>query len=184
MPAAKKSVINLPKYTLGKSSDLQDLILPSGATCQARRPGVQGLIAAGLLDSFDDLTSLVKTEHLDTKSLKGIASTPKITAEDTKAAIDLLSGDQTKLHAAFLMIDRLTAYVVTQPKVWIDYRLMVDVDGVKREENDEEFAKREAMATEQDAIAVRLIDLDDKVFLMQWAVGGSSDLTLFREGPQ
>jgi len=161
----------MPNYTLGQASDLHDLTLPSGDTCQARRPGVQGLISAGLLDSFDELTALVKTEHLDKHDIKAAA---KVTPEDAKSAVDTLMADPSKLATAFQMVDRLVAGVVTQPKVWVDYQL--------KDEIDEDYAKRVKRAAEDEAIPVRAVDLDDKMFILQWAIGGSSDLAVFREG--
>lgn len=167
MPAKKS-------YSLGKSSEFHDLTLPSGATCQARRPGVQGLISAGLLDNFDELTALVKTEHIDANSPRGIASTPKVTAEDTEAATALLMKDKDKLATAFQMVDRLAAYVVTQPLVWVDYQLTGEADVA--------YAERVEQAAKDEAIPVRAVDLEDKMYLLQWAIGGTSDLSSFREG--
>lgn len=161
-------------YTLGKASDLHDLTLPSGATCQARRPGVQGLISAGLLDNFDELTALVQTEHIGPNSLKGTA--PKVSPDDVAHVAKILNEDKGKIHTAFLLVDRLAAYVVTEPKVWVDYQF--------KDEPDEGFEKRAKEAKEAGAIPVRAIDLDDKMFLLQWAVGGTSDLAEFRKGSQ
>jgi hypothetical protein len=156
------------KYTLGQASEGHDLTLPSGATCRARRPGSQGLIDAGLLDSFDELTSLVKTEHLDRGK--------KITAADTLAAVESFSANKDKFHSALLLMDRLAVAVVIQPKVWIDYQLI--------DETDAAFNKRKKAAADDHAIPVRLIELEDKSFLLQWAIGGSSDLKSFREGSE
>lgn len=167
------------QYTLGSGGSqesLFDLTLPSGKTCQARRPGPQGLIAAGLLDSFDELTALVKTEHLDTKTAGGIAALEHVTAADTAAATKAFMADPSKLAAAFTMIDRLTAYIVTQPPVWVDYRL--------KDESDDDWNVRQEAAAKIGAIAVRVIDLDDKMFLLNWAMGGSADLTSFRQGSE
>lgn len=160
------------QYTLGQTANamaLVDLTLPSGATCQARRPGVQGFIAAGVLDNFDQLTSLVQTEHLDKHTAKGQA---RVSKEQTKKAATELMADPDKLATSFQMIDRLTAYAITQPAVWIDYQLT--------NESDEDWAKRQKEKP-AGAVAVRAVDLQDKMFLITWAVGGSSDLEAFRE---
>lgn len=167
-----------PKYTLGKGSEGIDLTLPSGATCQARRPGVQGLIAAGMLDNFDQLTSLVKTEHIDKNTPRGIAAQEKVTAADVAHATKVMTEDSDKLMTALQLMDRLTAYVVIQPAVWVDYK-MKDGDEV---ESDEDFAKRAAKAKADEAIPVRVVDDNDKMFLLNWAVGGSADLAAFRQG--
>lgn len=167
------------RYTLGanRTSALVDLTLPSGATCQARRPGVQGLISAGVLDGFDQLTALVQTEHIDrqeaAKSSRPKASDKVTEADATQAALALIA-DKEKLHAGILLIDKLVVYVVTQPALWIDYQM--------KDESDADFAKRQSEALANDSFAVREVDLDDKMFLINWAVGGSAELASFRKG--
>lgn len=164
------------KYTLGRQSSDggHDLELPSGATCRARRPGVQGLITAGLLDNFDQLTALVQTEHIDPHTPKGqIAAARKVTADDVASAASIMA-DKEKLHTAFLTMDRIAAYCIMEPVVWIDYQL--------KDESDEDWDKRQAKATEDEALAVREIDLDDKMYVLNWAVGGVADLAAFRAG--
>jgi hypothetical protein len=161
-------------YTLGTkaaASHLIDLELPSGATCQARRPGVQGFIAAGVLDNFDQLTSLVQTEHINKNRPQGMARAAKVSEEQTQAAAGQLMADLEKLATGFQMIDRLVAYAITQPPVWVDYQLT--------NESDDDWAKRQEK--EGDRLAVRMIELEDKLFIMQWAVGGSADLETFRK---
>lgn len=178
------------KYTLGSKKDagLFDVTLPySGETCQARRPGAQGLIEAGILDSFDDLTSLVQTEHIEPNTPKGIAARDKVTKEDELAAGKAFLADPEKLNTAVSLIDRLTAYVITQPVVWIDYKLKVKDSSAKdgeRIETDEEFNVRKAAAEAVDAVSVRVLDIDDKMWLMQWAMGGEADLKGFRQGSE
>ena len=164
------------KYTLGQAPDLHDVTLPSGATCQAKRPGVQGMIEAGLLDSFDELTALVQSEHIAPKTPQGMAAAEKVTPGQVKSATDILMADPSKLATAFHLIDRMVAGVVVQPPVWVDYQL--------KDEPDEEWTKRQEKALEDEALAVRSIDLDDKMFLVEWSIGGSGDLTSFRKGRQ
>jgi hypothetical protein len=172
MPAKPKK-----SYTLGQkgsAENLHDLELPSGATCQARRPGAQGMIEAGLLDNFDDLTALVKTEHVDPNMTGRIAGAAKVMPEEAQAAAKAMTLDKAKFEMALEMVDRLTAYVVVQPVVWVDYQL--------KNEPDDEWNRRQEHAAKNEAVDVRAVDLDDKMFLLQWAVGGSADLTAFREG--
>lgn len=156
----------------GRHGSLHDLELPSSETCRARRPGVPGLIAAGVLDSFDQLTSLVQTVHVDKNTLSA-ASAAKVTTQEQVDAAKAMLADQEKLSAGFEMIDKLVAYVVVMPPVWVDYQM--------KGETDAEFAARAAKAEEDEAVAVTDVDLDDKMFLMNWSVGGSADVTTFRK---
>lgn len=166
------------KYSLGAKTDdgLHDVDLPSGHTVQAKRPGVQGLIAAGLLDNFDELTALVQTEHIEPQTPKGrsAAASQKVTPDQTKAAAEALMKDPSKLATAFHLLDRLVAHIVVQPPVWIDYQ--------GKDEPDEEWEARQDKAKEDGAYAVREVDIEDRMFLLNWSIGGSADLTAFRAG--
>lgn len=155
------------KYTLGAKEPRFDITLPSGETCQVRRPGVQGLIKAGVLDSFDTLTSLVQQEIN--------RNTPQLAARQAKAdiAAEVLR-DPSKIQAGLEMIDRLAAYIITAPVVWCDFQLP--------KESDEDFETRKAKAIQDEAVPTSAIDDNDKIFVMNFAVGGSADLTAFRAG--
>lgn len=130
---------------------LVDLPCPSGQLCQVRRPGIPGLIKAGILDSLDSLTGLVQTEHID-RVRKG-----EIKAEDMQD----LAKNKDKLLQAMTLADKVVCYAVVQPKVLPD---------------PEEGAEREP-----GAIYVEDIDLTDKMFIFQFVVGGVSDLEQFRK---
>jgi hypothetical protein len=165
------------KYSLGvKLNDgLMDVELPSGHTIQARRPGVQGLVAAGLLDNFDELTALVQTEHIEPNTTgRPVAGLPKVDGDQSKATAESLMRDPKKLETALHLMDRLAVYVIVQPPAWIDYQ--------GKDETDEAWEARKAQAESEEMYPVRQIDLDDKMFLLNWAVGGSSDLAGFRAG--
>lgn len=93
------------QYKLG-ANKAHELDVPSGNTCLVRRPGVQGLIKEGLLDSLDSLTSLVQIEHIDSKD-------PKKMAE----AVQGLAGRKEDLAKGMEMVDRALCAVIVQPKV-------------------------------------------------------------------
>jgi hypothetical protein len=140
-----------------------ELELPSGETCLAIRPGAQGLIKAKLLDSLDQLTSLVQVEHID-------ANDPR-KASETKVSIEELAKDPEKLDQGLAMIDRVICHVVKAPVVLMDL-------------TEEEQAARVARglpAVDPEAIYASYVDEEDKMFIVQWAVGGTSDLIQFRE---
>lgn len=100
MPAKAK------KYTLGTAEQLFDLTCPSGQTCQVRRPGPQGLIEAGLLDSLDTLTGIIKTEHLD--RVDG-----KVTAADIK---DFVARPDA-IRDGLQLMNKVVIYCVVQPEL-------------------------------------------------------------------
>lgn len=166
---AKKAASPANKYNMGmksnvSESDLHDLTVPSGALCQARRPGVQGLISIGLLDSLDSLSALVKTEHFD--RVEGRAK-PEQSPADIKAG----------MVAGMELIDKIALYCVLQPEL----KPEPDRNDPKSwDEGAETEGERKGKVP--GLIYVDDVDLFDKMFIMQWAAGGSEDLETFRSG--
>jgi len=171
MPAKSKKQ---SKYKLGSSvsdAGAVDLPCPTGALVRVRRPGVPGLIKMGLLDSLDQLTSLVQVEHFQ-----------RVGAVDkTAEAIQAFASDTEKVDAAFKMMHKLVVGVVIEPKVlpvpvWEEGTPQAgEPMGMEdREEND--------AAWDEDAVYVDTVDLTDMMFIMQFVVGGSNDLAAFRQG--
>lgn len=146
-----------PTYDLGQKSgdDLHDLRVPSGALCQVRKPGVTGLIEAGVLDSVDQLTSLVQTEHIG----------PKMPGAATKAVKDF-AAQPRQVAAGLDLVGKVVIWVVVQPKLY-------DPAACSAQELADHMAAGH--------VSVKKIDLLDQVFIMNWAVGGSADLRTFRE---
>lgn len=161
MPAQDKTP---KKYGFGKVKDTMDLTLPSHEdpddensphnVCRVRRPGVQGLIAAGVLDSFDSLTGLVQSEHLDRVDGKNDRK------KDTKEEMALLKDQKENIMKALALVDKVVLYCVVEPK------LLPVSDGERDDEK----------------LYVDDVDLDDRMFILQFALGGSSDLETFRKG--
>lgn len=96
------------KYGLKKSGETEELSLPSGELCLVRRPGVQGLIKAGILDSLDSLTGIVQIDHID-------ANDPKKMAK----AVESLARRPDDLASAMELLDKVLVYVVVEPKVYL-----------------------------------------------------------------
>jgi hypothetical protein len=128
--------------------------------CLVRRPGPQGLIRLGLLDNLDQLTSLVskKIDELGGK----VKSSNEVDAETVKA----LAANKEQLQAAMDLVDKVVCGVVVEPRV---YLVPVEDD------------KGVTPPREPDRLYVDEVDLEDKVFILNFAVGGSSDFTSFRE---
>jgi hypothetical protein len=107
-----------PKYGLGRASSTTDLLLPSGNTCLVTRPGVQGLIKMGVLDSLDSLTSIVQKDHLDTNDPKKMQAA---VSEFAKRPADLLEGMR--------IIDKTVCAVIVNPHVEMPPESDQDRDG-------------------------------------------------------
>lgn len=155
-----------PNYALGLVNKSFDLELPSGAVCLAIRPGAQGLIKAGLLDSLDQLTGLVQGELIDIHDPKRL-----------QQAVKGMTIDSKRLAEGLDMVDRCIAHVVQEPKVWLD---------------EPEFDKTGKPAVDGSGhpvykprqpgkIYADMVDLEDKMFIFNWAMGGTADLKSFRD---
>jgi hypothetical protein len=171
------------KPTAWGGEHLIDLEMPSGQLAQVRRPGVSGLVRAGLLDSLDTLMSLVKTEHID-RVKTGEPTTREITPEDMKE----LSKDSGRLLQALDLMDRVTEYAVVQPSVLRPVQRdesgkpLLMWKGKLEEDGSQIMEELELPDGERDAgqVYTDMVDPTDKVYLFQFVVGGVRDLEQFR----
>lgn len=133
----------------GGVGTLTDITLPSGQRCLAQRPGPEGLMAAGLLDDLDLLSTVL----------------PKAAGNRPGAAKKVDASHLLKNRQAFgealKMINRITVHVVVKPE------LTDEPDDPK----DKEIGK----------IYPSSVSMEDKLYLFNWAVGGTRDLQSFRE---
>jgi len=143
-------------YGIGLANKPMELPLPSGAVCLAIRPGAQGLIKLGLLDSLDQLTGMVQREQIDSKDPK----------KQMQAAVNSIAADPKQLIEGLEMVDKAIAHIVKEPRIHLDE---YEEDGVTAKPRDSE----KVYADE--------VDLEDKMFIFQWAVGGTADLATFRQ---
>lgn len=147
------------KYKVGKGSKPIELMLPSKDedgnhnVCLVKRPGVQGLIAAGLLDSFDSLTGLVGLHFEESEGKQAL-----------EEGVRALSENKEKLKDALDLIDKVVVFTVVEPSVLP----LPDGDWLR----------------DPDALYIDEVDIDDKMFILNFVVGGTSDLEAFREGTE
>lgn len=136
----------------GGIGDLEDVTVPSGQTCLVRRPGMQGLIKAGVLHNVDSLSQIVNEKHL--KRIDGKAS--------TEIDMSSLMGDEEGLEEVMHVMDKVICHVVVKPEVH-----MTPNDRTRRQAG---------------IVYADMIDLIDKMHLFNYAVGGTRDLESFRLG--
>jgi hypothetical protein len=129
------------------------LTVPSGETCRVIRPGVEGLIQAGVLHDIDSLTALVDEKHL--KRVKG----------QQQVDVQSLLADSKNLENLFHVVERVVSYVVREPVV-----KMTPEDPTNRQAGDHIYCDQ--------------IDLEDKMFIFDYAVGGTKDIESFRAKTQ
>jgi len=140
----------------------EELTLPSGQTCRARRVTIVSMIEAGILNEADSLTGIVDQY---TRKVKGGK-----TADGVKIDNSIL-GDPKALALMIEMADRAVPAIVVSPPVSLHfYERKVGSTKVTKKYTDEE---RDKLRTERPGlIFTDQIDLDDKMELFQWGVGG------------
>ncbi|WNT45022.1 tail assembly chaperone [Microbacterium phage PhunaPhoke] len=174
-----------PQANFGSSwkKPLTDLDLPSGERCQVKRPGVQGLIKAGVLHSLDSLTAIVQSETIPKAEGKPVTD------------VEAIAADPDKFNKMMETVDKIVCHVVTQPKVlpalqpvWEeapvyseDGQRLLQAGVQKKDANgDLEWELIPDEDRDPESVYVDYIDAVDKMFIMNFAVGGSADLAEFR----
>jgi hypothetical protein len=139
-------------WASGGIGGMDDITVPSGQLCLVRRPGMEGLMKAGVLHNVDSLSQIVNEKHL--KRVQG-----KPTNEIDMSS---LMQDDKGMDEVMNVIDKVICHCVVQPVV---HRTPNDVTNRK-----------------PGVIYADMVDLVDKLFLFNYVVGGTRDLESFRSG--
>lgn len=155
-----------------------ELTLPSGNVCLVRRLRPEAFLESGLIpDTLSDIISKA------IKSKKGLP--PKAMEEMTK--------DPTALKKGLLMMDQVLCYVVMEPDVQMPPTcgvLIEDkpcgeyVDTVDNRHTDPTNEHHHVFmedARDDDTLYADDVDITDKSFIFQFALGGTADLERFRQ---
>lgn len=166
---AKKEVSSAKGWKRNKGEEIE---LPSGNVALVKRPGPQALLSKGILP--DTLMPIVQQAIRSGKGLK---------TEDVGA---LLKDPQSLVHMLDAM-DRLLVEVVVEPPVHYHRKLVVkgkeDVGGVTAGPayGEDEWVLIPEDERDNDAyIYTDDVDEEDKMFIFNYAVGGTRDLETFR----
>lgn len=120
----------MPSYGLGRagSASAFDFEVPSGNICRIKHADLESLIAAGVVDSLDELTSLVQTDHVDrvkkgkkTRHLKQPGTDNAIAglAPEARAALEVMK-DPKRWAALQKVVNSVVVQCVLEPKVIAD----------------------------------------------------------------
>lgn len=162
MPPAKFTINNV--WSANVSTGLsEELTLPSGQTCLARRLGVEGLLEVGILDNVDELTSLVDSQYLHDGSKKQ-PDEPNVLK------------DISKIRPLLTMADKAIPHIVADPVVVLHF---VESGSSTRALTPDERA--DARRRTPGVVFTDQIGLEDKVWLFDWAIGSLSSLRNFRK---
>jgi hypothetical protein len=148
------------------SEDLIDVELPSGSVVQIARPGIEDLIASGMLNDVDGLTSVVAAQTIPTA--EGRPAPPKTL--DPQA----LLADPSAFAKTMKMMNTIVVAVVRQP--------LVKMDPTDKEPGDHEKNENGAWILDPEAVYVSQIGLEDRSAIMEAALGGAEAFADFRPG--
>jgi hypothetical protein len=90
----------------GGVGSMEELEVPSGQLCLVRRPGVQGLIKAGVLHKMDSLSSIVNEKHI--KRVKG----------KTEVDVQKLMKDPKSIDEILHIVDKVVCHCVVKPEIF------------------------------------------------------------------
>lgn len=147
-----------------------DLELPSGNIAKVKRPGMEKLLAAGVIP--DQLTPIAM-EAVN----KGKGPTPQKSEEEV---LQEFLKDQSAMASIFSAFDKVTAMCVVEPKVRLHQYTAQDAlrDAIPTGYNvGDEIPEEER---EEDLLYTDDVDMEDKTFIFQFVVGGDADLEKFR----
>lgn len=142
------------------SGQEEELTLPSGQTCRARKIGMEGLLQAGLINEADSLTSLVDKKHI--RKVKGANGKADGEELDSQSLVK----DPKALGSLIEMAERALPLIVVSPRV----TSAKDEQGVLIPIEDRDPS---LVYTDQ-------IDMLDKFELFGWAMGDMAGLENFR----
>jgi hypothetical protein len=161
-----------------------DLELPSGNVCRVKRPGMEKLLTAGILP--DNMTPIA-IEAVQAAQTPGKPQDHKQKAKD-KPELDpemmkKFLEEEGAIVSIFESFDKVTAMCVIEPSVAYHKRPVLDKDGNEEKDDNGKVLWEEIPLNERDddSLYTDDIDVDDKTFIFNYVVGGSSDLEQFRD---
>lgn len=155
-PPADPSSDKYASTVWGNGGAYQDLVVPSGQLCLVRKPGVEGLIQAGVLNDMDLMTTLVGKEHIE-RMKKGLPQPPG----PVKVNVDTIMEKPELIERFFHVLDRVLCYVVVKPEI-----IMSPSDRTSRK---------------QGVIYSDMVDMEDKLAIMKHAMSGQQAMLSFRQ---
>lgn len=148
-----------------------DLRLPSGNVARVRRVSPQAFVNGGFIP--DPLTNIV------TKAIQSKKGLPPEKVQE-------MAGDRESIQASLEMFDRVLSYVCVMPHVQMPPRCRecdkyYNVDDRHKDNTRDDFHVYQESPREPSVLYTDMVDLKDKIFIFQWAIGGTRDLETFRQ---
>lgn len=157
MPPVNNVWANTAPLSIGENRTL-----PSGQTCVARHLGIEDLVAAGILEHADSLTSLVDEKHV--RKVRGGRGPDR-----DQVNMQSVMKDANALRSILTVADKAIPIIVLDPVVKLHY---VSTDNGTRMLGVDE--------REPGVVYTDQIGLADKMDLFSWAMGDVEGLQSFR----
>lgn len=159
------------------------LELPSGNVALVKRPGMEKLLRMGLMP--DSLTPIAM-QHLATAESGGRPMSKKDENDIERQMMEKILQDPKELEDLMLTFDRVVVEVCVEPKVRMGIYTEADVlEGLVK--HDESKVTEKDVGNDipdedrdEELLYADDVDIEDKQFIFQFVVGGSSDLEQFR----
>lgn len=133
---------------------IHEVSVPSGNVARLRRPGMDTFIKLGMIPN--SMMSIIQRNI--TKAQRGQEPDEASVAAELAKLIE----DPEKIADILGLADKVLCYCAVEPKV------SMPPDDPDERDNDVLYADE--------------VDMDDKMFIFSWAVGGAEDLASFRSG--
>lgn len=166
----------------------EELTTPSGQTCRAKKMSIEAMISEGLLVESDAITAQI-TKHLTAPKAKRKAAGPTPPKKESPTVdVSSLMKDKKAVTEMIGMIDRIMPHIVVSPVVKLHYTEQTvgktTVTKLIPEEAPDGEVSRESIRAknpDQAIVFTDQINLEDKMFLFDWAAGGLGSMLAFRE---
>jgi hypothetical protein len=137
----------------------EDLTLPSGQTCRAKKVGLEGLLEMGILEKADSLTAMVSQYTTEVKN--NGPDGPTESKVDDRAILR----DPNAMKSIIEMVDRALPVIVTSPSLRLHFtEVKVGKTTVTQ--------MIPAAKREKGVVYTDQVGFEDKMFLFEWASGG------------
>jgi len=148
--------------------------LPSGNECLARPVRPEAFLESGMIP---DALSGLMAKAINSK--KGLPP----------SKLNEIAEDPKKMAAALELFDRALVFVVVEPPVEMAPICAYDGckatyaggDGVHVDKTNDDYHKYIDPDRDPEVLYADTVDMEDKQFIFQWAIGGTSDVNKFRE---
>lgn len=163
--------VTTPESWISRTSGDEVVTLPSGNRARVRRSGPEAFLEQGLIP--DPLTATIEKSIRSKKGLR------------PEKQVDIMD-DPVKLGALVEMLDRTCCYAVVEPHVEMPPTCTEcdELDTPRapwhKDESHERHHKFVERPREPGVLYADRVDMDDKMFILNFTLGGTRDLERFR----